>query len=63
MHALLHEREETIRETLSHLDMLHEQNIRQMREAQERERAQWERAAAAKDREIERLKAQLDGRS
>ncbi len=43
--------------------MLHEQSIRQMREAQERERAQWERAAAAKDREIERLKAQLDGRS
>lgn len=54
----LHEREETTRETLSHMDMLHDQNITQMQDTLERERAQWNREIAARDAEIERLKSQ-----
>ncbi len=56
LRAALHEREETTRETLSHMDMLHDQNIRQAQDTLERERARWERELAAKDAEIERLK-------
>lgn len=59
LRAALHEREETTRETLSHMDMLHDQNITQIKDTLERERAQWEREAAAKEAEIERLKAEL----
>ena len=57
LRAALHDREETTRETLTHMDMLHEQSVAQMKEALERERVQWEREFAAKDAEIERLKA------
>ena len=59
LRALLAEREETTRETLSHMDMLHDQNIMQLKDAAERERGQWEREVAAKEAEIERLKAEL----
>ena len=58
LRAALHEREETTRETLTHMDMLHEQNILQVKEILERERAQWAREVALKDAEIERLKSQ-----
>jgi len=58
LRAVLHEREETTRETLTHMDMLHEQNILQVKEILERERAQWAREVALKDAEIERLKSQ-----
>ena len=58
LRAVLHEREETTRETLTHMDMLHEQNILQVKEILERERAQWVREVALKDAEIERLKSQ-----
>jgi len=58
LRAALHEREETTRETLTHMDMLHEQNILQVKEILERERAQWVREVALKDAEIERLKSQ-----
>ena len=58
LRAALHEREETTRETLTHMDMLHEQNILQVKEILERERAQWSREVALKDAEIERLKSQ-----
>ncbi len=57
LRAALHEREETTRETLSHMDMLHDQNITQMQDILARERAQWERTVADRDAEIERLKA------
>lgn len=56
LRAVLHDREETTRETLSHMDMLHEQRVAEMKAALARERAQWEREFAAKDAEIERLK-------
>lgn len=56
LRAALHDREETTRETLSHMDMLHEQRVAEMKTALARERAQWEREFAAKDAEIERLK-------
>lgn len=56
LRAVLHDREETTRETLSHMDMLHEQRVAEMKAALARERAQWEREFAAKDTEIERLK-------
>lgn len=59
LRVLLGEREDTTRESLSHMDMLHEQNITQMKEAMERERSHWEHMAAAKEAEIERLKAEL----
>lgn len=62
LRLLLHEREETTREALSHLDMLHEQNKMQMKEILKREQVHWERLVAAKNDEIERLKAQLSGR-
>ncbi len=58
LRALLAEREETTRETLSHMDMLHDENITQIKDTLVHERAQWERKIAAKDAEIERLKAQ-----
>lgn len=57
LRAALHDREETTRETLTHMDMLYEQAIAQVKDVLERERAQWERDVAAKDAEIERLKA------
>lgn len=57
LRAVLHEREETTRETLTHMDMLHEQNITQTKETLERERAQWSREVASKDAEIERLRS------
>ena len=56
LRAALHEREETTRETLSHMDMLHDQNINQLQDVLARERAQWERIVAERDAEIERLK-------
>ncbi len=59
LRALLAEREETTRETLSYMDMLHDQNITQVKDAAERERGQWERTVSAKEAEIERLKAEL----
>lgn len=58
LRAALHEREETTRETLTHMDMLHEQNILQMKEILERERAQWAREVALKEAEIGQLKSQ-----
>ncbi len=56
LRAALRDREETTRETLTHMDMLHEQNIAQVKEVLERERGRWEREIASKDAEIERLK-------
>ncbi len=58
LRALLREREETTRETLTHMDMLHDQNIRQMQETIERERAHWAAEVAALNAEIERLKSE-----
>ena len=57
---MLRDREETTRETLSHMDMLHNQSLMQMKEMLANERVQWQREAAAKNAEIERLKAQLN---
>jgi len=59
LRTALHEREETTRETLSHMDMLHEQNITQMKDAMQRERTHWEREVASKEAEIERLRVEL----
>ena len=56
LRVALHEREETTRETLSHMDMLHDQNINQLQDVLARERAQRERIVAERDAEIERLK-------
>jgi len=60
LRAALHEREETTRETLSHMDMLHEQSVTRMQAALTQERAQWERTVADRDAEIERLKTAPD---
>ena len=57
LRAALRDREETTRETLTHMDMLYEQTVTQVKEVLEQERAQWVRELAAKDDEIERLKA------
>lgn len=57
LREVLRQREETMRGTLTHMDMLHNQNIVQMREGLAAERASWERERDAKDAEIERLKA------
>ncbi len=62
LRGLLREREETTRATLSHMDMLHDQNIRQTQETLERERAHWNAEIASKDAEIERLKSELPGK-
>jgi len=59
LRAALHEREETTRETLSHMDMLHDHNITQLQDTLAREREQWERTVADRDAEIERLKMSL----
>lgn len=56
LRVALHEREETTRETLSHMDMLHDQNINQLQDVLARERAQRERIVAERDAEIGRLK-------
>ena len=56
LRVALYEREETTRETLSHMDMLHDQNINQLQDVLARERAQRERIVAERDAEIERLK-------
>lgn len=58
LRELLREREETTRETLSHMDMLHDQNTTQMKDALEHERMHCERTISAKDAEIERMNAQ-----
>jgi hypothetical protein len=58
LRVLLGEREETTRETLSHMDMLHDQSITQMKDAVERERTQWAQEVVAKEAEIERLRAE-----
>lgn len=58
LRILLREREETTRETLSHMDILHDQNVRQTQETLERERARWTAEIAARDAEIERLKSE-----
>ena len=62
LRALLREREETTRETLTHMDMLHDQSIRQARETAERERTHWADQMAVRDAEIERLKSELPTR-
>ena len=57
LRAALRDREETTRETLTHMDMLCEQRVSQVKGVLERERASWEREVAAKDAEIGRLRA------
>ena len=57
LRAALRDREETTRETLTHMDMLYEQTVTQVKEVLERERAQWQHDIAARDAEIERLRA------
>lgn len=58
LRTAFHEREETTRETLSHMDMLHDQNILQMKDAMERERTHWSREVAAMEAEITRLRTE-----
>lgn len=58
LRRLLLEREETTRETLSHMDTLHQENIAHFHAALESERSRWESERAARDAEIERLKAE-----
>ena len=64
LHQLLREREETTRATLSHMDMLHSENVTQLRQALSQEQAQKvetvaakDSTIAAKDSEIARLKS------
>ena len=54
---LLREREETTRATLSHMDMLHNEGLAQLREMLNAEQAHTVEIVAAKDGEIARLKA------
>ena len=54
---LLREREETTRATLSHMDMLHAQNLDQLRETLSQEQAHRTEIVAGKDSEIARLKS------
>ena len=54
---LLREREETTRATLSHMDILHSENLSQLRTALQQEQAHKTEIVAAKDSEIARLKS------
>lgn len=57
LRELLREREETTRATLSHMDMLHTENLAQMRLALTQEQAHKTETLAGKDSEIARLKS------
>ena len=66
LREVLRQREETTRETLTHMDLLHDQNITHLHESLAAERAGWAREQqlwarerAAQDAEIARLTAQL----
>ena len=54
---LLREREETTRATLSHMDMLHSENLTQLRTTLQQEQAHRIEIVAVKDSEIARLKS------
>ena len=55
LRCLLREREETTRETLTHMDMLHVENIAQVNALLESERKRWETERAALESETTRL--------
>ncbi len=59
LRRLLLEREETTRETLSHMDMLHVENIAHGKAVLESERQRWETERMAHEAEAARLKSDL----
>jgi hypothetical protein len=59
LRCLLREREETTRETLTHMDTLHVENIAQVNALLESERKRWETERAALEAETERLAHEL----
>ncbi len=62
LRRLLLEREETTRETLSHMDTLHQENIAHINAVLESERQRWGSEKAILEAECERLKSETTAR-